>query len=54
MPVLYLTVGKDSGSMLDIAAAFDQIGSNPVLWGSTIAFVFCIGAFNYFGLNITR
>ena len=54
MPVLYFTIGKDSGSILDVAAAFEQIMSNPILWGSSLAFICSIGAFNYFGLNITR
>lgn len=54
MVVLYPTVGHDTEGLLDVIAGWHQIINNPILWGSAIASCFSIGAFNYFGLNITR
>ena len=54
MAVLYPLVGRDTGGLLDVVAGWHQIMADPILWGSSLAACLAIGAFNYFGLNITR
>ena len=54
MPVLYFTVGQGTGNAFDVLAALEQIFQRPELWATSMCFAVSIGAFNYFGLNITR
>ncbi|WWC62847.1 uncharacterized protein I303_105445 [Kwoniella dejecticola CBS 10117] len=45
---------RDRSTYFDIPRGWHQIISTPTVWGSCIAIMFSIGAFNFFGLSVTH
>ncbi len=54
MAVVYPIAGRGTGSIIDIGVGAEQILANDIILYSTIAASVAIGAFNYFGMTITR
>lgn len=54
LAIMYLAQPLALGGMFNIAVGLSQVLNDSRLWGSSIAFALCVGAFNYFGLNITH
>ncbi|WVR06554.1 hypothetical protein IAU60_003585 [Kwoniella sp. DSM 27419] len=53
MPLLHVFF-RDRSPYFDIPRGWHQIMSTPTVWGSCIAIMFSIGAFNFFGLSVTH
>ncbi|KAK4688383.1 hypothetical protein P7C73_g1737, partial [Tremellales sp. Uapishka_1] len=52
MPILHLLF-HDRSPYFDVPRGWHQIISHPPVWGSCVAIMFSIGAFNFFGLSVT-
>ncbi|KAI9330019.1 hypothetical protein DFJ73DRAFT_859346 [Zopfochytrium polystomum] len=53
-PILYYTVGKDSGGYFDIPVGWEQMVGDAVIGGAAIGICFSIAFFNWSGLSVTR
>ncbi|ODQ50849.1 hypothetical protein SAICODRAFT_31622 [Saitoella complicata NRRL Y-17804] len=55
MAILYPILGKaHQGGYFDLAEGWRQLTYSPVIWGTSIAIMFSIGSFNFFGLSVTQ
>ncbi|KAJ1913018.1 hypothetical protein IWQ60_009397 [Tieghemiomyces parasiticus] len=55
IPLLHLAVGRSHpGGYFDMVNGFYEVINNPGVWSTSIAIMFSIAFFNWFGLSVTR
>ncbi|KAI3637780.1 hypothetical protein MIR68_004429 [Amoeboaphelidium protococcarum] len=54
MPLFHFTFGKDTGGYFDLITGYEQLVSDPKIWGTSIGCAVSVASFNCFGLNVTR